>query len=381
VRFAYVAWGTNERWGRRGIPGNCGSTGRRAAPASARRRGGRAHRAVRASDTYDRDGAHPARLVRPHRSQDHHRPDQRQGGGGGLRCCPLSPTCIRPADHRSVEDAASLLCLLQPPTRTTPQRGLTDSDPFNPSPLRRGVAGLCLARCRSPIRAVFRRRDLGRLRPLGRSAVGAGADIALNIALPGPPGLRCLRRTGRSSRPSRMRPCRSRSTIRPSRWTRRSSDGAGPAPRSPRAPYLSDLAERERAKAVVRRHADIGPLLTPTTDAAVPALGDIDQTASATARFTPVWRTSLPVRPLVPQRLHGRDACPPRLQIVIPRTTRPFRSASSGPAGRHRLAHRVPANGCLKGFWEGRCFWQRERKEFTTGHRDTETQIHREENQ
>ena len=82
------------------------------------------------------------------RAQDHHRPDQR------LR---RAARCRRPGPPgpitRSVEDAATLLCFLRGADRRDPHtQGVTDKAIHN-SHLRRGVAGLRLARLPASERA------------------------------------------------------------------------------------------------------------------------------------------------------------------------------------------------------------------------------------
>jgi aspartyl-tRNA(Asn)/glutamyl-tRNA(Gln) amidotransferase subunit A len=79
--------------------------------------------------------------------------------------------------------------------------------------------------------------------------------------------------------------------------------------------YLADLAERERAKAVVAEAMrDIDALLTPTTDTPPPALGDIDQTASPT-RFTR-WANFLDLCALSVPNGFTASGLPTSLQVI-----------------------------------------------------------------
>jgi aspartyl-tRNA(Asn)/glutamyl-tRNA(Gln) amidotransferase subunit A len=197
---------------------------------------------------------------------------------------PLSPTLDTPGPiTRSVEDAATLLCLLQGADPHDPHtRGLADSDPW--TELRRGVGGLRLARLPDSERAGV---DAEMLAAYDRSVdqlARMGAEI-VDIAFPGP-----LADVATAN--GRIISAESYAALADlvddlaqpldEAVRRRVRAGAAISSRA----YLSDLAARERAKAqVAEAMRGVDALLTPTTETPPPVLGDIDQSASPT-RFS-----------------------------------------------------------------------------------------------
>jgi len=233
---------------------------------------------------------------------------------------PLSPTLDTPGPiTRSVEDAAMLLCALQGADPKDPRTlGHADSDPW--TSLRRGVAGLRLARLPDRERAgvdaevlAAYDRSLGQLASLGAEIVdlelpGLLADLAVaNGRIISAEAYALL--ADLVDDPGQSLDEAVRTRVRA---------GAAISSRA----YLSDLAARERLKAAVADAiADIDAILTPTVETAAPALQDIDQAASPT-RFTR-WVNFLDLCALALPNGFTRAGLPTSLQI----TCRPYDEA------------------------------------------------------
>jgi aspartyl-tRNA(Asn)/glutamyl-tRNA(Gln) amidotransferase subunit A len=308
VEFAYGAWGTNERLG---TPWNPWDIAVHRAPGGSSSGSAAAVAARIAPCAIGTDTGGSVRIPAAWCGLTGLKTTIGRISAYGV--LPLSPTLDTPGPiTRSVEDAAALLCLLQGADPHDPRtRGLTDSDPW--TRLRRGVAGLRLARLPASERAGV---DPEMLAAYDRSVdqLGRlGAEI-VDIALPGP-----LAEVAAAN--GRIISAESYATLADlvddpgqpldEAVRRRVRAGAAISSRA----YLSDLAERERAKAVVAQAMrDIDALLTPTTDTPPPTLGDIDQAASPT-RFTR-WANFLDLCALsVPNGLTA-SGLPTSLQLV-----------------------------------------------------------------
>ncbi len=226
---------------------------------------------------------------------------------------PLSPTLDTPGPiTRSVEDAATALSLLQGPDLNDPRTlGRVDSDPW--THLRRGVAGLRLARLPEAERAgvdaeilAAYDRSVDQLAALGAEIVDLEfPDLLADLAVA----------NGRiiSAESYAILADLIDDPAQPldEAVRRRMRSGAAISSRA----YLSDLAERERLKALVAEAMrGLDAILTPTTETPSPALDAIDQTASPT-RFTR-WVNFLDLCALSVPNGFTRAGLPSSLQIV-----------------------------------------------------------------
>jgi aspartyl-tRNA(Asn)/glutamyl-tRNA(Gln) amidotransferase subunit A len=226
---------------------------------------------------------------------------------------PLSPTLDTPGPiTRSVEDAAIALGLLQGADPHDPRTlGRVDSDPW--THLRRGVAGLRLARLPDAERAGVESEMLAAYDRSVDQLARLGAEI-VELELSGPMAEVAVangRIISAESYAALADLVDDPAQPLDEAVRRRVRAGATISSRG----YLADLAERERAKALVRQTMrDIDALLTPTTETAAPALGDIDQGGSPT-RFTR-WANFLDLCALSVPNGFTAAGLPTSLQIV-----------------------------------------------------------------
>ena len=235
---------------------------------------------------------------------------------------PLAPTLDTPGPiTRSVEDAATLLCLLQGADPNDPRTlGPRDSQPW--SHLRRGVRGMRLARLPDAERAFVDGEMLAAYDRSVDELAGLGAEI-VDLRLPGP-------LSDVAAANGRIISAESYAALADlvddpgqpldEAVRRRVRAGAAISSRA----YLSDLAERERMKALVAdAMGDVEALLTPTTETPPPRLGDIDQTQSPT-RFTR-WANFLDLCALSVPNGFTQGGLPTSLQVVC----RPYDEATA----------------------------------------------------